>query len=110
MGTSVPYCVAVLTELVQQGHRLILYTMRSGEHLKAATEWFAAHKLPLYGVNENPGQHTWTASPKVYAQVYIDDAALGCPVIHPEGDERPYVDWRAVHSLLRQRGLLRSTP
>lgn len=79
----------VLKELVKNGHRLVLNTMRGGgEVLDAAVGWFASRGIPLYGVNETPSQKSWTGSPKVYAQIYIDDAALGCPLVH-RGNKEP---------------------
>lgn len=106
--------VPVLKRLVASGHQLILWTMRSdaqqsqivdgyeyhtGDFLTQAEEWFRGHGIPLYGVQRNPTQDEWTTSPKAYAQLYIDDAALGCPLVCPVG-ERPYVDWRAVEEIL----------
>lgn len=74
----------VIQQLVDAGHDIILYTMRSGKELADAEEWFYNNIFKegweLYGVNNNPKQITWTTSPKVYAQLYIDDAALGCPL------------------------------
>ena len=35
----------------------------------------------------------------MYADIYIDDAALGVPLIREEG-KRPYVDWKTVEALL----------
>lgn len=97
--------VPVLRQLAEKGHKLILYTMRSGETLDAAVRWFARHNIPLYDCNYNPGQQEWTSSPKVYAHLYIDDAALGCPLVMPEA-ERPYVDWPQVSRLLKGMGVL----
>lgn len=87
----------VLKRLVNDGHKLILFTMRSDEGLADAVNWFMSHNIPLYGIQTNPSQHTWTTSPKAYANVYIDDAALGCPLIHdPKIHKKPFVDWGAV--------------
>lgn len=96
----------VLTSLVDNGHKLILYTMRSGKELDAAVAWFKENDIELYGIQKNPTQHTWTESNKCYANCYIDDAALGCPLIFPESGERPYVDWHKVKTLLMLRGVL----
>lgn len=96
----------VLLKIVEAGHRLILWTMRSGEQLLDAQQWFAQNGIPLWGVNCNPEQHTWTQSPKVYAHLYIDDAALGTPLCEGLAGERPFVDWGCVEDDLRQRGLL----
>jgi hypothetical protein len=94
----------ILRQLVENGHLLILWTMRSGPELDAAVEWFKIRDIPLYGANKNPDQH-WSTSPKAYAQLYIDDAALGMPLIRPAG-KRPYVDWRAVEAYLEAHGIL----
>ena len=68
----------VLKRLVEAGHKLILNTMRSDKELQDAVNWFKKNGIELYGVNENPTQKRWTNSPKVYAHMYIDDAALRC--------------------------------
>jgi hypothetical protein len=90
----------VLHRIVAEGGKLILWTMRSGEHLDDALAWFDENDIPLYGIQVNPGQYTWTTSPKAYAKIYIDDAALGCPMKPGFKDERPFVDWDAVELLL----------
>lgn len=91
----------VLRRLVADGARLILYTMRSEGPLRAAVEWFTVNGIELWAVNENPEQLRWTISPKVYAHMYIDDAALGIPLRRGrDATERPYVSWRRVERLL----------
>jgi len=100
--------VSVLKKLTEAGHLLILNTMRCGKELRDAVNWFIKNGIPLYGVNKDPGQKNWTKSPKVFANVYIDDAALGCPLhypvvdIKPNGDRiygRPHVDWQKIDAL-----------
>jgi hypothetical protein len=110
--------VPVLKKLVDAGHNLILFTMRSdieevtsddygihkqaGEYLTDAFNWFVYNNIPLYGLNVNPTQHTWTKSPKAYGQLYIDDAALGCPLLYnPEISARPFVNWVRVERMLK---------
>jgi hypothetical protein len=88
----------VLKRMVEEGHKLVLFTMRSGEPLDQAVDWFDRNGIPLYGVNTNPTQKTWTASPKAYGQLYIDDAALGMELRYPIDGKRPYVDWKWVES------------
>ena len=87
----------VLKELTDKGHKIILFTMRShpeeinqnrtiggdiisNDTLQDAIDWFKKHDIPLFGVNENPTQKDWSSSPKPYAHIYIDDAALGVPL------------------------------
>lgn len=94
----------VLEELISKGHKLVLNTMRSGEELKHAVQWFDTRGIPLFGVNVNPEQKSWTSSPKVYAHLYIDDAALGIPLIYEQ--PRPYVDWKVVRQMLINQRVL----
>lgn len=90
----------VLNRIVEEGGKLILWTMRSGKELQDAVNWFAENGIPLYGIQRNPTQDSWTDSPKAYAKIYIDDAALGCPLTKGLTDERPFVDWVMVEMLL----------
>lgn len=115
----------VLQQLVQKGHKLILFTMRDKNHmydkklqkvvattkyeqslLAEAERWFEANDIELYASNHNPSQKSWTYSPKPYAHIYIDDAGLGCPLIKEEGENRPYVDWNKVEEELKRRNVL----
>ena len=97
----------VLRDLLKNGHKLILWTMRSGKELQDAEDWFAEKGLSLYGVNTNPTQFRWTKSKKAYANLYIDDAALGIPLkMRPSKCERPYVNWKEVRVLLENLGYL----
>lgn len=97
----------VLRRLVDSGHKIILNTMRSGKYLEDAELWFKRNNIPLLGSNINPTQKSWTDSSKVYANLYIDDAALGCPlIIDPNFSNRPYVDWEAIEAYLENTGII----
>jgi hydroxymethylpyrimidine pyrophosphatase-like HAD family hydrolase len=99
--------VEVLKEIVNKGHKIILFTMRSGKTLEEAVQWFKDNDIPLYGINKNPGQSAWTTSPKAYADIYIDDAAIGAPLIYNEElSKRPFIDWIGVKYILEQEGIL----
>lgn len=115
--------IPVLKELIKNNHKLILFTMRSnmkdvksldynihsqsGNYLDEAVEWFKNNKIPLYGINVNPNQTTWTESPKAYGQLYIDDAALGIPLKFDINiSERPFVDWEKVSELLKSQNII----
>ncbi len=98
--------VPVLKELVANRNRLILYTMRSGALLDKAKRWFEERKIPLWAVNNNPDQKSWTSSPKVYAHLYIDDSALGCPLKIMDGSSRPVADWVRIREQLVREGYL----
>lgn len=105
IGNPVPLAVVTLRELKNAGHRIIIYTMRSSIQLQEALDWLKEWDFVPWAINKNPQQETWTASPKVYAHFYIDDAAIGCPLIQPGNGERPYVDWGQVRVELHLRGI-----
>jgi FMN phosphatase YigB (HAD superfamily) len=106
IGAPVPHAIDVCRELNKNGVKLILNTMRGDIYLEQAVAWCKAVGIELYGANENPDQHLWTSSPKVYAQRYIDDAAVGAPLIQLAAFERPCVDWLAIRPLLVADGFL----
>lgn len=116
--------IPVLKRLVAEGHQLILFTMRSnmitfkeiegdltpdtnGHFLNDAIKWFMQNDIPLYGVQKNPTQTTWTESPKSYAHLMIDDSAIGCPLkFDPSISNRPFADWEKIEQLLEDQGYL----
>lgn len=106
VGLEIEGAVETLRALNKRGHRLILFTMRSGEKLEAAERWFRDRKIELWAVNENPEQRSWTASPKVYADYYIDDSALGCPIMFIDGVRHPVVNWSKVRTMLEYNRVL----
>ena len=105
IGAPVDGALEVLEELINNGHKIILFTMRCGDRLEEAVEYLENNGIKLYAVNTNPTQKYWTESPKVFCHLYIDDAALGCPLIIPQGG-KPYVDWEEVRTILVDRGIL----
>jgi hypothetical protein len=116
--------VPVLKALTDAGHQLILFTMRSdrqenaptndhtimdvtGNFLTDAVNWFKENNIPLYGIQANPTQKNWTTSPKSYAEVMIDDSAMGCPLIFDKTlSPRPFVDWVKIANMLNEMGLI----
>ncbi len=113
----------ILKRLVANGHDLILWTMRcdeqreiildngykihGGDFLTQAVNWFKDNDIPLYGIQRNPTQDTWTTSPKCYAELFIDDAALGAPLkFDPEVSDRLFLDWDEIEKYLIKRKLI----
>ncbi len=101
IGEPAPRAIKWLKRWQQSGAKIILFSMRSnnsetGNLLNEAVQYLEKNGIRLYGVNRNPDQAEWTTSPKVYANVYIDDSAFGCPLIQPKGFARPCVDWKIV--------------
>lgn len=111
----------VLKRLTDEGHRLIISTMRSNGFkswrnfgtwwgLSDAIDWFEEHKIPLYSFQKNPKQKSWTSSPKCYGDLLIDDIALGAPVkYYNVDDDKPMIDWDAVERILEHKNILKKT-
>jgi hypothetical protein len=112
IGPEVPGAISCLRRLIDAGHHLILYTMRSssqeyGDTLASAVAWCRERKIEFWAVNENLSQCNWSTSPKVYAQIYIDDSAIGCPLLESAGlGRRPYADWDKIEGILVEKGYL----
>lgn len=118
IGKEIDNCVPTLKRLVQAGAKLILSTMRSNHvkppnsddpdihtearnYLDEAVAWFKERDIPLWGIQANPEQHTWTSSPKCYAHMYIGDDALGCPLTYNlDIAKRPFADWFRIEDML----------
>lgn len=47
-----------------------------------------------------------TSSPKVHADLYIDDSSLGCPIRFVDGVKRPVADWTRIREQLVREGFL----
>lgn len=106
VGKALPMAFEYLRIFQARGARLILLTMRSdgrkyvndldANPLRHAVELCRAQGVEFWAVNDNPEQHDWTGSRKVYAHLYIDDAAFGCPLVRLPDARRPVVDWAKV--------------
>lgn len=116
IGSEVPHAIPYLQRFQDYGATLILWTMRSDTYgeksreryhdrkfQKEAIDFCASKGLIFSSVNHDPDQKDWSNSPKCYAHLYIDDAALGCPLILPEDGTRPYVDWLVVGPLVLKK-------
>jgi hypothetical protein len=106
LGPEVPGAFYWMKKFQEAGAKLILWTMRSDDGtskdkknqypntLTDAIEYCKQNGIEFFGINENPDQH-WSSSRKAYAKCYIDDAAIGCPLIYPK-EGRPYADWSII--------------
>ena len=119
IGKPIPGAFEVLKALKKAGVKVFLWTMRghpdyskyghtnyeTGEHieqdtLQEAVDFCKENGLEFDGINESPAQ--FSTSKKQYAQIYIDDAALGCPRNRATGQ----VDWIEIAALLFRLGWL----
>lgn len=68
-----------LIEMQKKGHKVILWTCRTGDHLDAAVEWCRDQGLEFDAINENVPEIIAAfegESRKIFANVYIDDLSV----------------------------------
>lgn len=92
-----------LKKFQAEGALLILLTMRGGKELQEAVDFCAANGVSFWQVNDNCEQASWTDSRKVYAHHYVDDAAIGCPLVPDSDGIRGVVDWEIVGPLVMEK-------
>ena len=113
-----PGCLETISWLKNLGAKFILLTQRDDTHVCAlgralkvnrleagkmtvlgeAVSWCKEHGIELWGVNENPGQFSWSTSRKVYSDIIIDDHCAGIPL-----DGNGCVDWITLRKMLDER-------
>ena len=80
IGKERPFAVETLKRLINDRHRLILWSVREGKLLDDAVEWCRARGLEFYAVNkdfpEETTEHT-QYSRKLKADLFIDDRNVG---------------------------------
>lgn len=108
IGEPIPGAFEWLHKFQDIGILFVLNTMRSnnegnGNVLKEAVDFVESKGIKLYGINNNPDQNGRDLSNKVLADLYIDDLAVGCPLIYEEGQPKPYVDWSKVGPMILER-------
>lgn len=102
IGTLAPMAKEVINELVAAGHKLFLWSMRSGEKLDEALIFLEDEGINIKVGNRSPAQ--FSESPKQYAQLYIDDAAIGTPMIKFNGSW--VVNWSAIAYMFMMDGII----
>lgn len=105
----IPLAFETCRQLRDAGHTLYLWTVRGNGDAKHrgvefAVDWCRQQGLVFDGVNHYHLQPT--DSPKLHADIYIDDRALGCPLTHyayGRSGKRGYsmgVNWKMVRDWL----------
>jgi hydroxymethylpyrimidine pyrophosphatase-like HAD family hydrolase len=82
IGKEIPYAIETLKLFQEKGHKLILWTYRSGRELEKAIEFCEKRGLKFHAVNNNFEGEEFdnTYSRKILADIYIDDRnILGIP-------------------------------
>jgi len=81
IGRELPFATETLRKLVEEGHRLILWTVREGRLLDEAVAFCRERGLEFYAVNrdypEEEKERNNHFSRKLKADLWIDDRNLG---------------------------------
>lgn len=79
IGRIRPFAFETMEALQIKGHRLILWTHRTGQKLEEAIKFCSNHGIEFYAVNKNYPEEIWDTSDsrKILADIYIDDRNLG---------------------------------
>lgn len=73
------FAFETLKRLQNDGHRLILWTYRSGIRLEEAVQFCEENGIHFYAVNKSfpEEQFDYSKSRKIYADIFIDDRNIG---------------------------------
>lgn len=96
IGKELPFAIASLKRIQEEGHRLILWTAREGELLQEAIDFCEKRGLEFFAINSNyPGEEVDEAgirARKLHADLFIDDRSLG-----------GLPDWGAIYQVVHNR-------
>ena len=81
IGEEIPFAVDTLKMLVEERHRLVLWTVREGQLLDDAVEWRRKRGLEFYAINRDYPEEDITLNEhftrKLKVDLWIDDRNIG---------------------------------
>lgn len=92
IGKERPFATVTLRRLAEEGHRLILWSVREGELLDEAVAWCKERGVTFYAVNRDFEEEDGSGrdfSRKIKADLFIDDRNIG-----------GIPDWGTIYSLI----------
>ena len=96
IGKELPFAIDTLRKLAEEGHRLILWTVREGQYLDDAVEFCRSRGLEFYAVNrdypEEEKEKNQHFTRKLKADLWIDDRNLG-----------GLPDWGTIYEMIHHR-------
>lgn len=110
IGKPLKGAIKTIKTMINNGHKIFLWTMRGSKRyngrdlLHEAVEYLEDNDIHLNGINRSPAQ--FSTSPKQYADIYIDDAAISDICQYVDGNGRPMVDWWLVGRHLVARDVI----
>ena len=101
IGKEVPFATDTLRMLINDQHRLILWTVREGELLQEAIDWCHERGVDFWAINrdypEEEAEKNNHFSRKVKADYFIDDRNIGGlpewgQIYHMINERKSYAD------------------
>jgi len=91
VGKPMIFAFETLKKLQSEGHRLILWTYRSGERLEEAVAFCKENGIEFYAVNKSFPEENYDEkySRKINANLFIDDRNIG-----------GFLGWTAIYKLI----------
>ncbi len=80
IGKERTFAVDTLKALIQDGHQVVLWTVREGALLQEAVEWCRERGLEFYAVNKNYAEEKTddkSYTRKLKVDIFIDDRNVG---------------------------------
>lgn len=95
IGKEIPFATQTLKMLINDGHRLILWSVREGRLLEDAVKWCRERGLEFYAVNkdypEEEKANNNHFSRKLKADMWIDDRNVG-----------GLPDWGTIYRIIKE--------
>ena len=91
IGKPLLFAFETLQKLQNEGHRLILWTYRSGKKLEEAVAFCEENNIHFYAVNKSFPEEEFDGafSRKIHADIFIDDRNVG-----------GFLGWGEIYQLL----------
>ena len=94
IGEEIPHATETLRKLMEDGHKLVMWTVREGPLLDEAVEWCRARGVEFSAINEtlraDTNEHSHNTR-KIDADIYIDDCNIG-----------GRFDWETVYRMIHE--------
>lgn len=98
IGCEKPFATVTLRQLIKDGHKLILWSVREGDALEEAVKWCEERGVRFYAINSDIDENDNELkgkdhySRKVKAHVFIDDRNIG-----------GLPDWSTIYQIISKR-------
>lgn len=96
IGKELPFATQTLRMLIEDRHKLILWSVREGKLLDEAVEWCRKRGVEFYAINkdfpEEDLNKNQSFSRKLKADVWIDDRNIG-----------GLPDWGTIYQMITER-------